>query len=41
MAKRIVEGHGGSITLANGSSGGAVVSIEIPLRGGVGSLEEV
>lgn len=40
MAKRIVEGHGGSITLANAAEGGAVVSIEIPLRQTADSSEE-
>jgi len=31
LARRIVEDHGGRLDLANGESGGAVVSVELPL----------
>ena len=40
VAKRIVEGHGGSITLGNRPEGGARVSLEIPLDPGARSAEE-
>ena len=40
LAKRIVEGHRGTIRLANRSGGGAEVSVELPLDGGGGPPEE-
>lgn len=40
MARRIVEGHGGSITLANHPDGGALVTVELPVDGGANRPEE-
>jgi two-component system sensor histidine kinase HydH len=34
MAKRIVEGHGGTISVANRAEGGAIVTLSLPAAGG-------
>ncbi|MBZ0268333.1 hypothetical protein K8I85_09280 [bacterium] len=37
VARRIIEGHGGTITAANATGGGAVVTVDLPRAGGAGA----